>query len=108
MPFGLNGAPATFQCMMGSLLQGMESFIGAYLDDLVVYSETRQEHHDYIRQVLQRLREQCLTAKPSKCQFAMQQCVYLGHVVGSGQVKPETDKLQAVETFPIPTTKQQI
>ena len=108
MPFGLNGAPATFQRMMGSLLQGMESFTGAYFDDLVVYSETWQEHHDYIRQVLQRLREQGFTAKPSKCQFAMQQCVYLGHVVGSGQVKPETDKLQAVETFPIPTTKQQI
>lgn len=104
MPFGLNGAPATFQRMMDSLLQGMESFT----DDLVVYGTTWQEHCGHIRQVLQRLREQGLTAKPSKCQFAMQQCVYLGHVVGSGQVRPETDKLQAVETFPIPTTKQQV
>lgn len=67
MPFGLCGAPATFQRMMDSLLQGVESFAGAYLDDLVIHSKTWQEHCDHIRQVLQRLRKQDLTAKPAKC-----------------------------------------
>jgi len=47
-------------------------------------------------------------AKPTKCQFGMRQCVYLGHVVGGGQVHPEPSKLTAVENFPTPTTKKQV
>ena len=53
-------------------------------------------------------KEAGLTAKPSKCQFAMSECTYLGHIVGGGTVKPEQDKLQAIKTFPIPRTKKQV
>ena len=49
-----------------------------------------------------------LTAKPSKCQYAMQQCVYLGFVVGSGLLKPEVDKLHAIKQLPIPKTKRDV
>lgn len=108
MPFGLSGAPATFQRMMDGLLQGKGQFAAAYLDDLVVYSETWKEHCHHLRQVLLRLRENGLTAKPAKCQFGMRQCVYLGHVVGGGQVHPEPSKLTAVENFPTPSTKKQV
>ena len=48
MPFGLSGAPATFQRMMDTLLQGMEEFTATYLDDLMVYSESWAEHRDHI------------------------------------------------------------
>ena len=71
-PFGLQGAPATFQCMMDRLIQGFEEFTSAYLDDLLIYSLTWEEHIEHIRQVFQRLKEAGLTAKPRKCQFAMQ------------------------------------
>lgn len=108
MPFGLSGAPATFQRLMDCLLQGMEQFAAAYLDDVVVFSETWQQHCAQLRQLLCRLREHGLTAKPAKCQFGMAQCVYLGHVVGGGHVSPEASKLAAVEAFPTPTTKQQV
>ena len=94
MPFGLQGAPATFQRMMDHLIQGLEGFTTAYLDDLVVYSSTWEEHLQHLR-----------TAKPKKCQFAMKQCKYLGHVVGNGVVQPELIKIDAVKSFAVPRTK---
>ena len=108
MPFGLQGAPATFQRMMDCILKGMSNYAAAYLDDLVVYSESWKEHLDHLAQVLARLREAGLTAKPSKCNFAMSQCVYLGHIVGNGRVQPETSKVQSVEHWPTPETKKQV
>ncbi len=71
MPFGLSGAPATYQCLMDGRLQGTGDFAAAYLDDWVDFSKTWEEHCDQVRLVLQRLREHGLTAKPSKCQFGM-------------------------------------
>ena len=61
-----------------------------------------------MRVVLQRIQEAGLTAKPQKCQFGMDQCLYLGHIVGNGVVRPERSKLQGVESFPTPCTKTQV
>ena len=108
MPFGLQGAPATFQRMMDSLLRGLESHTAAYLDDVVIYSQTWEQHLRHLQAVLTRLREANLTIKPKKCQFGMRSCTYLGHIVGNGQVKPETTKIEAVRTFPQPTSKKQV
>ena len=108
MPFGLQGAPATFQRMMDRLIAGMGGFCAAYLDDLVVYSESWEEHLQHLGRVLSCLREAGLTAKPSKCQFAMDQCVYLGHMVGNGTVRPEVSKVEAVQRWPVPETKKQV
>ena len=108
MPFGLCGAPATFQRMMDQILRGLETFAAAYLDDLVIFSSTWEEHLEQLDVILTRLRNAGLTAKPSKCQFVMTQCVYLGHVVGDGVVKPEETKVKAVQDFPVPQTKRQV
>lgn len=86
MPFGLQGAPATFQRLMDRVLRGLDEFAAAYLDDVVVFSSTWKEHLDHLRQVMERLRDAEVTVK---CQFGMDHCVYLGHVVGSGEVSPE-------------------
>ena len=112
MPFGLQGAPATFQRMMDQLLRGMESFVRVYLDDLVIHSTNWEDHLHHIRAVFNRLREAGLTAKPRKCQFAMSKCSYLGLVVGNGVVgngviEPEKSKVKAITAFPIPVTKKQ-
>ena len=61
-----------------------------------------------MQQVLQRLDEAGLTVKMSKCQFGMARCVYLGHVVGSGEVRPNPTKIEAVKSFPVPTTKKDV
>ena len=94
MPFGLSGAPATFQRLMDRVLRGLESYSAAYLDDVVIHSTSWEEHLMHIRAVLDRLRKAGLTAKPRKCQFGMRQCSYLGHIVGNGVVQPELAKLR--------------
>ena len=75
MPFGLQRAPATFQRLMDRVLQGLGEYSAAYLDDVVVYSETWEEHLHNTLAVLQRLREAGLTAKARKCNFGSRQCL---------------------------------
>ena len=108
MPFGLQGGPATFQRLMDSVLRGLEGFSAAYMDDVIIYSETWEDHLRHIDQVLQRIRKAGLTLKMRKCQFAMSECVYLGHVVGGGLVQPEAAKLEAVRSFATPRTKKEV
>ena len=107
MPFGLQGAPATFQRLMDRVLQGLEEYAAAYLDDVVIYSSNWKDHLYHLRQVLERIQDAGLTMKLSKCQFGMAHCIYLGHVVGSGVVKPEETKLEAMREFPRPKTKKE-
>ena len=105
MPFGLYGAPATFQRMMDVLLNGIEEYVAAYLDDLVVFSRSWTEHLQHLHSVLQRLREAGLTAKPSKCQIGMRHCIYLGYRV---EIQPEASKVDAVSEFPQPISKKDV
>lgn len=79
MPFGLHGAPATFQRMMDVLLQGIGRYAAAYLNNLVIFSSIWETHLSHLRSVFQRLRDAGLTAKPAKCQLGMRECIYLGH-----------------------------
>ena len=76
MPFGLKGAPTTFQHLMDQVLDGLDEFEAGFIDDMVIFSMVWSEH---------------LTRK---CQFAMQSCVFLGHVVGEGCVRPEQAKVE--------------
>ena len=96
MPFGLHNAPATFQRLMNYILQGCEGFAGAYLDDVIIYSRSWDEHLDHLREVFQRLQEAGLTLKVAKCQFTKKEVHYLGHVVGGGVVNPDPSKIHCV------------
>ena len=108
MPFGLVGAPAVFQRMMNTLLADIISYAGAYIDDLVIFSTSWDDHLNHLRTVFQKLRAAKLTAKPQKCQFGMFQCSYLGHLVGQGRVKPEDAKISAIRSFLQPQTKKDV
>ena len=108
MPFGLQGAPASFQRMMDRLLQGLGGFASAYLDDLIIFSQTWREHLEHLEAVLTRLCEAGLTARPKKCHFGMEQCIYLGHVVGGGKVQVEASKVEAVQKMSTPKTKKDV
>ena len=107
MPFGLQGAPATFQRLMDSVLADL-SFCAAYLDDVIIFSKSWMEHVVHLERVIERLEKAGLTFKASKCQIGMRECVYLRHVVGNGCVKPESSKIEAVSSFPVPRTKKQV
>ena len=94
--------------MMDQLFRGMSAYSAAYLDDLVIYSHSWEDHLQHIQWILDCLREAGLTAKPSKCQFAMQECSYLGPTVGNGVVKPEVSKVEAVQQWGTLQTKKQV
>ena len=108
MPFGLQGAPATFQRMVDKILNGLNEFAGAYIDDVIVYSKTWGAHLQQLEAVLGKIQEAGLTVKRKKCQFGMAKCGYLGHVIGSGKVCPESAKIEAVRKFEQPTTKTRV
>ena len=105
MSFGLQGAPATFQRMMDELLRGTEGYSAAYLDDIMIYNDNWKHHMKHFKDVFRILKKAALTVKLVKCQFGMVQCVYLGHLVGNGIVRPENSKLEALKDFSIPRTK---
>lgn len=108
MPFGLSGAPATFQRLMDSILRGTEDFTGVYIDDVVIHSATWKEHLEHIEVIFQKLKEAGLTVKMSKCTFAEKECTYLGHRIGQGGVKPEESKVNAIKNMARPKTKKEV
>ena len=105
LPFGLHGAPATFQRMMDRLLKGKEEYGAAYMDDLVVFSSEFDEHLEHLKEILETLQEANLTVKPSKCSFAQSKVNYLGYLVGNGNLEPQQTKIAAV--FKVGTTQNQ-
>jgi hypothetical protein len=82
---------------MDEVLRDLGEFSSAYLDDVIVYSNTWQEHIEHLRTVLRRIKEAGLTVKSRKCQLGMDHCVYLGHVIGRGLVQLEQSKLMPYE-----------
>ena len=107
MPFGLKGAPATFQRMMDQLLGGLP-FASAYSDDVVVFSQTWEDHLNHLRTVLTRLTEAGLTVKLGKCSFARKDVLFLGHLVGQGRISPQESKIMAIKNFRQPRTKKDL
>ena len=93
--FRLQGTPATFQRLMDQILRGLQKFSSAYLDGVIIFSESWLDHITHVRFEL--LRAAGLTVKARKCQFGMTECHYLGHVAGSGLMQAEPAKIEAVE-----------
>ena len=108
MPFGLNSAPATFKCLMNTVLSGCEQFLAAYLDDIVVFTASWDEHLKSLQTLFDRLQSAGLTAWPSKCQLGGCSTKYLGHIISNAPVQPDPDKLTAVASFPQPRTKKEV
>ena len=103
LPFGLTGAPPTYQRLMECVLRNLTYNICLiYLDDILVYSKTFEDHFSHLRQVFDRLRHANLKLRPSKCKFACPKVKYLGHVVSPAGIAPDDDKLVAVRDFPRP------
>ena len=102
-PFGLTSAPPTFMRLMECVLRNLTYKICLiYLDDILVYSRTFDDHLFHLRQVFDRLRQANLKLKPSKCHFACAKVQYLGHIVSGDGVAPDPEKISAVKNFPRP------
>jgi len=109
MPMGLNGAPATFQRAMNVILRELvwEQCV-VYLDDVLVFGKTLEEHNKRLRDVLERFRQANLKLKPSKCSFLQTEIKYLGHIISSDGLKTDPSKISAVKNWPVPKTKDEL
>ena len=109
MPFGLTNAPATFQRLMECVLAGLtyEQCL-IYLDDIIVFSSTFDEHIQRLRNVFLALCQAHLQLKLSKCSFMQKEVLYLGHIVSAAGVKPDPHKVSAVLDFPTPSNIKEL
>ncbi len=102
MPFGLCNAPATFQRLMHLVLAGIHwQFCLVYIDDILIFSRSFDEHMMHLEQVFSRLRAAGLKLKPTKCKFAYAETVYLSHLISKDGVKPDPDKVAKIEKIDI-------
>lgn len=103
LPFGLTNAPGTFMHLMHqSFREYLDDFVLVFLDDILIYSKTLEEHERHVRKVLEVLRKEKLYAKESKCEFFRTEVEFLGHMVGRDGVRMMEDKVKAVADWPEP------
>eukprot|EP00253_Pinus_taeda_P013560 PITA_13560 len=103
LPFGLTNAPATFMCLMNGIFHPyLDQFMLIFIDDILIYSRTIEEHHEHLRIVLQTLREHQLYAKFSKCDFFKEEIQYLGHVITKDGIAVDPEKIKAIMEWPVP------
>ena len=108
MPFGMKNASAVFTRMMRKLLGPLQSKdVNNFIDDILVSNEDWSEHIQTVDKVMQRIEEEGLTAKPSKCCFGFYRLSFLGHMVGGGSMQPEQDKVDKLMKAERPKTKKQ-
>jgi hypothetical protein len=105
MSFRLTNAPAYFMYLMNSIfMPELDKFVVVFIDDILVYAKSKEEHADHLHVVLQRLREHSLYAKLSKCDFWIKEIKFLGHTISQAGMAVDPDKVQEVMNWKPPTT----
>src|SRR5579871_5749449 len=100
MPFGLTNAPATFQTLINSILTPfIDKFVLVYLDDILVYSNSEEEHLKHLKLVFKALQKHELYARPDKCVFDQSNVEFCGHLMGQGVVKVLDSKVKAIKEW---------
>jgi len=109
MPFGLKNAPATLQRLMDLVLSGLQGEeLLVYMDDIVIYATSLEEHARKYNLLIERLRRTNLKLQLDKCEFLKIEVTYLGHVISKDGVKPDPKKLKAIRQFPRPKIPKNI
>ncbi|KAL0544225.1 hypothetical protein IC582_019338 [Cucumis melo] len=109
MPFGLMNAPAVFMDLMNRIFhQYLDQFVIVFIHDILVYSMDKKAHEEHLRIVLQTLRDKQLYAKFSKCEFWLNQMLFLGHVVSAGGVSVDPQKVEAVVNWERPASATEV
>ena len=107
MPFGMKNSPATFQRLINSIVSDIDG-CEAYIDDVIIYSDTWKKHLAIIRLFFQLLSQAKLTINLAKSEFGCATVTYLAHIVGQGQVKPADAKISVIANFPTSVSKKQV
>ncbi len=110
MFFGLTNSPATFQAMMNEIFRELitEGFVVVYLDNILIFTETMEEHTRITKRVLQILTDNKLYLKPEKCQFHKIELDYLGHKISHDTIAMDPIKVAGVTEWPTPKTKKEL
>lgn len=109
MPMGLKNSPSTFQRVMDNVLRDLQNTIClVYLDDVIVFSTSLQEHMVNLEKVFNRLRESNFKIQMDKSEFLKLETAYLGHVISRDGIKPNPDKISAIRNYPLPKTPTEI
>ncbi|GKD96288.1 putative reverse transcriptase domain-containing protein [Tanacetum coccineum] len=109
MPFGLTNAPAVFMDLMNRVCKPyLDKFVIVFIDDILIYSKTKEDHEVHLGLVLELLRKEKLYAKFSKCEFWLQEVHFLGHVVNQNGIHVDPSKIEAVKNWKTPTTPFEI
>ena len=107
MPMGLKNSPMTFQRLIDQVLRGIKGeYAFGYIDDIVVFSETLDEHMKHLEEVLKRLKQFRFRLNVEKCEYVSTSVKYLGHVVSNGTIGLDPDKITAVRDIPYPTAEK--
>ena len=103
MSFGIYNALATFMCVMNDVFRPfLDDFVIIYLDDILIFIGTWDEHVRHVKQVLDTLQREKLYVKLPKCEFGKTALVYLGHIVGGGQSEIDPSKIDVIVNWPAP------
>ena len=104
MFFRMKNSPATFQAMMNEILRDLvnESKVAAFVNDMLVGTETKKEHDEIIEKVLRRLKENNLFVKPKKCMWKVRKIGFLGVIIGPNEIEIEKEKVDGVLSWPEP------
>ena len=109
MSFGLTNAPATFMDLMNRVFRPyLDQFVVVFIDDILVYSRDEQEHEQYLKIVLQTLREKKLHDKLSKCDFWLKEVSFLGHIVSAKGIRVDPAKIEAVVNWKPPRSVTEV
>nr|ABF95974.1 retrotransposon protein, putative, Ty3-gypsy subclass [Oryza sativa Japonica Group] len=109
MSFGLTNAPAFFMNLMNKVfMEYLDKFVVVFIDDILIYSKTKEEHEEHLRLALEKLREHQLYAKFSKCEFWLSEVKFLGHVISSGGVAVDPSNVESVLSWKQPKTVSEV
>ena len=109
LPFGLNNAPATFHRIVQRILGNLLNHgVYSYLDDVILYAKTQEEHDTLLREVFTRLKDHNVKLKRTKCMFSQPNVEFLGHIINNDQVRPIPSKVKSVLDFPDPKNVKEL
>ena len=109
MPFGLTNAPATFQAFINNVLREyLDQFVVVYLDDILIYSRTKEEHVQHVQKVLQALQNADLKVKPEKSLFHVKEVHFLGFIVTPEGLQMDPEKIRSVVEWPTPKNVKEV
>ena len=104
MPFGLCGAPSSFQSYINDILRDcLDIFATAYIDDILIYSKSVKEHQSHVQTVLTKLQKAGLQLNIEKCEFNVKEVKYLGLIIAKGEIQMDPAKITAIANWETPT-----